>query len=338
MTTILVTGGAGFVGSNFIRYWLSRHTDDMVVNLDALTYAGNLDNLQDVVKDYSDRYLLVKGNITIYDLVYHVMTTYRPSVVINFAAESDNNRSVRNPSAFYTTNVVGTQTLLEAARQVGIERFHHVSTTEVYGDMELDSTECFTEMSPIRPNSPYAASKAGADLVVRAYYKTFGVPITISHAANNYGPYQLPEKVFPKFTVSALLGRKLTLFENSHYRREWMHVHDHCSAIERIVTRGRIGESYDISGLFETDIETIADTILEVVGRDSSYKTYIPDRPGHDKRCVLDITKIKTELGWTPSYTFEQGARQTIEWYRDHRDWWEAALARIESNAAALAA
>ncbi len=331
---LMVTGGAGFIGSNFIRYWLSTHPDDEIVNLDLLTYAGNLANLTDVERDYGARYQFVRGDIGNFDLVHHVLTTLRPSVVVNFAAESHNSRAITNPGLFFQTNVVGTQTLLDAATRAGVQRFHHISTTEVYGDLALDSAERFTEESPLKPRTPYNASKAGADLAVRSYAETFKLPVTVSVCCNNYGPYQLPEKVIPHFTVSGIKREPLTLYRNSSHRREWLHVLDHCRALDLVLTEGRIGETYNIGSGVEADVETIADTVLTHLGLGDSYKTYVPDRPGHDRRYLLDSSKIRNELGWVPQVSFEEGMLDTVHWYQNNPSWWESILSRLEINEA----
>lgn len=327
---LLVTGGAGFIGSNFIRYWLSTHPDDEIVNLDALTYAGNLASLADVEHDYGDRYHFAHGDIGNFDLVYHLLVELGPSTIVNFAAESHNSRAIAHANQFFQTNVVGTQTLLEAATRAGVQRFHHVSTCEVYGDLALDSPDKFTETSPLRPRTPYNASKAGADLAVRAYHETFNLPVTVSVCCNNYGPYQMPEKVVPHFTVSGIKREPLTLYRNSDHRREWLHVLDHCRALEAILERGRIGETYNVGSGFEADIETIANTVLDNLDLDESYKSYVPDRPGHDRRYLLDSSKIADKLGWAPSVQFSDGMRETVAWYRDNQSWWQPLLQRLD--------
>ncbi len=327
-----MTGGAGFIGSNFIRYWLKAHPEDEIINLDLLTYAGNLANLTDIEQDAANRYQFVHGDIGNFDLVLHLLTSERPSTIVNFAAESHNSRAINRPGDFFQTNVVGTQTLLEAARRAEIQRFHHISTCEVFGDLALDSTESFTEESPLRPRTPYNASKAGADLAVRAYAETFNLPVTVSVCCNNYGPYQMPEKVIPHFTVRGMTKQPLTLYRSSNHRREWLHVTDHCRALDLILRDGRIGETYNIGSGFEADVETIADTVLEHLGLDDSYKTYVPDRPGHDRRYLLDSSKIQRELGWTPSVQFKNGMSDTVQWYREHEDWWQPLLSRLEVN------
>lgn len=326
---LLVTGGAGFIGSNFVRYYLENHPDDQIINLDALTYAGYLPGLNDAAGMYPDRYTFVRGNIGNRELVDHLFSQYRPNVVVNFAAESHNSRAVINPGIFFETNVIGTQKLMDASLANGVERFHHVSTCEVYGDMALDSSERFTEHSPYKPRSPYNASKAAADLTVKAYYETFSLPITISNCSNNYGPYQFPEKVIPRFVTSALRKEPLTLYRQSHNKREWLHVKDHCQAIDLILQKGRIGETYNIGSGKEADVEELASRILKQLGLDESYKTYVEDRPGLDRRYLLDSSKIKTELGWTPKIEFEKGLTETIRWYVQNAWWWEPLLERV---------
>jgi dTDP-glucose 4,6-dehydratase len=324
---LLVTGGAGFIGSNFIRYWLSRHSGDEIVNLDLLTYAGDPRSLADVEEAYPSRYRLERGDIGDLDAVGALMARSRPDVVVNFAAESHNSRAVTDPAAFMRTNALGTQMLLEAARRSGVGRFHQISTCEVYGELELDSKEAFHESSPYRARTPYSASKAAADLIVRAYHETFGLPVTISNCCNNYGPWQYPEKVIPVFITRALRDAPLPLYRQSHYLREWVHVEDHCAAIELILERGAVGETYNVGGGDERSIEDVADLVLAACGKPSTLKTYVDARPGHDRRYLLDHTKISRELGWRPRTPFAQGLAATVEWYRDHVSWWEPKLA-----------
>ncbi len=330
MATIFITGGAGFIGSNFVRYWLINHPDDIVINYDALTYAGNLENLTEVEQKYSDRYVFVQGDIRNYELTRYLLLQHRPDWVVNFAAESHNSRAVLHPEIFFQTNVLGTQKILQAALDAGISRFHHISTCEVYGDLPLDSEERFTETSPYRPRTPYNASKAAADMAVRAYFETFELPITISNCSNNYGPYQFPEKLIPYFTLRLLKKQKMPLYKSSRNKREWLHVDDHCKAIDLILRSGEIGETYNIGSGVEADVETIADTLIDIFNLDPSYKTYVEDRPGHDRRYLLDSTKINRELGWTPEIPFEQGFKETVQWYRENTGWWEPLLRRLQ--------
>jgi len=316
---ILVTGGAGFIGSNFTRYWVDHHPGDHAVVLDLLTYAGNRPNLDDV----EDRITFVQGDIADYELAEQVLRNEQIDVIVNFAAESHNSLAVLDPGLFFRTNVVGTQSLLEAARTAGIGRFHHISTCEVYGDLALDSEELFTETSSYRPRTPYNASKAGADHAVRAYHETYGLPVTITNCANNYGAYQFPEKVIPVFVTSALDDTPLQMYASTENRREWIHALDHCAAIDAVLERGRVGETYHVGTGVEKSIEEIADAVLAELGKPSDLKTIIPDRPGHDRRYILDWTKIRRELGWEPQIPFDRGLAETVQWYAQNRDWWE---------------
>jgi dTDP-glucose 4,6-dehydratase len=316
---LLVTGGAGFIGSNFVHYWLERHPDDDLVVYDLLTYAGNRPNLATI----EDRIVFVRGDICDRELVERTLREERIDVVVNFAAESHNSLAVVDPTRFFRTNVLGTQTLLDASRAAGVERFHHVSTCEVYGDLSLDSDEVFTEESPYRPRTPYNASKAGADHAVRAYFETYGLPVTISNCSNNYGAYQFPEKVIPLFTTNALDDEPLPLYASTEHRREWLHVRDHCSAIDLVLRQGRAGETYNVGSGLEASIEEVADLVLELTGRPPSLKTIVPDRPGHDRRYLLDATKIRTELGWEPEHEWREGLAETVAWYAANRSWWE---------------
>ncbi len=320
---LLVTGGAGFIGSNFIRYWLREHAGDEVLNLDLLTYAGDRASLADVEREDGNRYTFIHGDIGDVPLTESILRQRRPDAIVNFAAESHNSRAVLDPAVFMRTNALGTQLLLEAARRTGIPRFHHISTCEVYGDLALDSTSSFCEDSPYRPRTPYNASKAAADLIVRAYYETFGLAVTISNCANNYGPFQHPEKVIPLFATNALDGLPLTLYRQSQNRREWLHVDDHCRAIEAILSRGRIGETYNVGSGDERSVEDVADAVLASLGKPVSLKAYVPDRPGHDRRYLLDHSKVERELGWQPRVVFDEGLRSTIDWYAANRAWWE---------------
>ena len=328
---ILVTGAAGFIGSNFVRFWLERHPDDHVVAYDLLTYAGNRESLADV----DDRIVFVEGDIADAELAERTLRDEEVEVVVNFAAESHNSLAVVDPGRFFRTNVIGTQTLLEAARRCEVGRFHHVSTCEVYGDLPLDSNEVFTEDTPYRPRTPYNASKAGADHAVRAYFETYELPVTITNCSNNYGPFQFPEKVIPLFATNALDDKALPLYASTANQREWLHVLDHCSAIELVLERGRLGETYNVGSGVEKSIEEIADAVLEHTGKPESLKTIVPDRPGHDRRYLLDSTKLREELGWRDQIAWEDGIAQTIAWYADNREWWEPLRDRAPVDEAA---
>ena len=316
---ILVTGGAGFIGSNFVRFWLERHPEDHVVVIDLLTYAGNRASLDDV----DDRIVFVEGDIGDRELAERVLRDEGLDTIVNFAAESHNSLAVVDPGRFFRTNVLGTQTLLEAARTIGVRRFHHISTCEVYGDLPLDTDEEFTEDSPYRPRTPYNASKASADHAVRAYSETYGLPVTITNCSNNYGRYQFPEKVIPLFITNALDDLPLPLYASTENRREWLHVEDHCRAIEVVLERGKEGETYNVGSGLEKSIEQIADAVLELTGKSDELKTIVPDRPGHDRRYLLDSTKLRRDLNWTPKTEFERGLGETVAWYADQRIWWE---------------
>jgi dTDP-glucose 4,6-dehydratase len=317
---LLVTGAAGFIGSNFVRHRLERHPDDDIVAFDLLTYAGNRSNLDDV----QDEIEFVQGDIADGELVERLLREHRVEVVVNFAAESHNSLAVVDPALFARTNVLGTQTLLEAARSAGLERFHHISTCEVYGDLALDSDESFSEESPYRPRTPYNASKAAADHYVRAYHETYGVPVTITNCCNNYGPFQFPEKVIPLFVTNALDDQPLPMYASTQNRREWLHVADHCHAIELVLERGAEGETYNVGSGLEASIEQIADRVLSLLGKPDELKAIVPDRPGHDRRYLLDSSKIGRELGWRAEIGFDEGLAETVSWYAEHRDWWTA--------------
>jgi dTDP-glucose 4,6-dehydratase len=314
---LLVTGAAGFIGSNYMRRRVEQQPGDHVVALDLLTYAGDPRNLEGL------DVRLVEGDIADLELVERVLAEEKIEVVVNFAAESHNSLAVLDPGRFFRTNLLGTQALLEAARRQGVERFHHISTCEVYGDLPLDSDEAFTEQSPYRPRTPYNASKAGADLAVRAYAETFELPVTITNCSNNYGPRQFPEKVIPLFLTNALDDRELPLYASTQNQREWLHVDDHCSAIDLVLHAGREGETYNVGSGVERSIEEIADLVLELTGKPASLKRIVPDRPGHDRRYLLDSSKLRSELGWEPATGFESGLRETVEWYAANRAWWQ---------------
>ena len=333
MIKLLVTGGAGFIGANFIRYWLQHYTSDVVINLDRLTYAGDLSNLIDIAETYyPKRYKFAHGDILDAAFVEDVLKTERPDVIVNFAAESHNSRAILHPRRFFETNVMGTQVLLDAARKYEVQRFHHISTCEVYGELPLDSPDTFSENAPYRPQTPYNASKAAADHLVNAYFHSFGMPITISNCANNYGPYQHPEKLIPLFTTNAIQNLPLTLYRSSHNRREWLHVEDHCRAIAAVIERGKAGETYNVGSGVEKSIEEISDFILDVLDKPQQLKTYVPDRPGHDCRYLLDSRKIDREIGWKPKIPFEEGMRETIQWYIENQEWWQTIQQKSDSE------
>ncbi|HVC13682.1 MAG TPA: dTDP-glucose 4,6-dehydratase [Acidimicrobiales bacterium] len=314
---LLVTGGAGFIGSNFVRYWAAEHPGDRVVAYDALTYAGTRSNLEGMDVGF------VHGDVCDLELATATLGREEIDTVVHFAAESHNSLAVLEPGLFFRTNVLGTQTMLEAARRHGVARFHHISTCEVYGDLALDTDERFSEESPYRPRTPYNASKAGADHAVRAYAETYGLPVTITNCSNNYGPFQFPEKVVPLFTTRALDDQPLPLYESTQNRREWLHVSDHCRAIDAVLDRGRVGETYHVGSGVEASIEQIADAVLGCLGKPASLKEIVPDRPGHDRRYLLDTTKIRNELAWRPLVGFDDGVAETVAWYAANRAWWE---------------
>ncbi len=323
---LLVTGAAGFIGSNFVHFWLEEHPDDHVVAYDLLTYAGNRENLAGT----EDRAPFVQGDIADLELAEQTLREHDIDVVVNFAAESHNSLAVVDPGLFARTNVLGTQLLLEAARRTDVSRFHHVSTCEVYGDLPLDSGEAFTEESPYRPRTPYNASKASADHYVRAYHETYELPISITNCANNYGPFQFPEKVIPLFVTNALDDKPLPMYASTQNRREWLHVRDHCRAIDLVLQSDRIGETYNVGSGVEKSIEEIADVVVELTGKSSDLKQIVPDRPGHDRRYLLDSSKIERELGWKPEIGFDEGLRETVEWYAENRAWWEPLKERLQ--------
>lgn len=320
--TLLVTGGAGFIGSNFIFYWLKHHPEDRVVCLDKLTYAGNLATLAPVMDHPKFRF--VRGDICDRGAVDRLFGEEHPQAVINFAAESHVDRSIQDPGVFLQTNVLGTQVLLDACRTHGGVRFHQVSTDEVYGDLPLDRPDLlFTEKSPLRPSSPYSASKAGADLLALAYCRTYGLPVTVSRCSNNYGPYQFPEKLIPRMIVRALAGKTLPVYGGGENVRDWLHVADHCTALDCILHRGQAGEVYNIGGHCErTNLEMVG-LICRRLDVPPEQVVHVADRKGHDKRYAIDSSKLTQQLGWHPHVSFEAGMEQTINWYLDHRYWWE---------------
>ncbi len=316
---LLITGGAGFIGSNFIHYWTKKYPTDVIVNLDALTYAGNLDNLREV--ENLANYKFVKGDIADEKLVAELFDQEQFDLVVHFAAESHVDRSILEPDIFLKTNIIGTHNLLRAALK-NKTRFHHVSTDEVFGS--LGKTDpAFNEKTAYDPRSPYSASKAAADQMVRAYFHTYGLPITISNCSNNYGPFHFPEKLFPLFITNLLEGKKIPLYGDGLSVRDWLYVKDHCSAIDAIIRNGKIGETYCVGGNSEKSNREATDKILEFLGKGEEMIEYVKDRPGHDHRYAIDATKIKNELGWEPAVTFEEGLKETIEWFRNNESWWK---------------
>ena len=320
--TIIVTGGAGFIGSNYIFYLLEKYPGDRVVCLDKLTYAGNLSTLKGVM--YKPGFRFVKGDICDREAVFRLFEEEHPDVVVNFAAESHVDRSIEDPGVFLQTNVMGTAVLMDASRKYGVSRYHQVSTDEVYGDLPLDRPDLlFTEDTPIHTSSPYSSSKAGADLLVMAYYRTYGLPCTISRCSNNYGPYQFPEKLIPLMIANAVQDKPLPVYGEGKNVRDWLYVEDHCKAIDLIVRKGWPGEVYNIGGHNEMANIDIVKLICSELGKPESLITFVRDRKGHDLRYAIDPAKIHRELGWLPETMFAEGIRKTIRWYLDNRDWWE---------------
>ncbi|WP_288296782.1 dTDP-glucose 4,6-dehydratase [uncultured Pyramidobacter sp.] len=318
---IVVTGGAGFIGANFVYYLLRKYPGDRVVCFDALTYAGNMETLAKAAGD--PRFSFVKGDIADRGQVEALFERYRPDVIVNFAAESHVDRSILDPGLFLRTNVLGTGVLMDACRKYGIARFHQVSTDEVYGDLPLDRPDLFfTERTPLHASSPYSASKASSDLLVLAYCRTFGLPVTISRCSNNYGPYQFPEKLIPLMIANALADKPLPVYGKGENVRDWLYVEDHCAAIDLIVRRGRGGEIYNIGGHNERTNLQVVKTILKELDKPESLIRFVTDRPGHDLRYAIDPAKIHAELGWLPETTFDEGIRRTVRWYLSHKEWW----------------
>ena len=319
---IIVTGGAGFIGSNFIHYLRKTHPEDRIVCVDKLTYAGNLSTLGSVLDAPGFRF--VKADVCDREAMLALFEAEKPDAVVNFAAETHVDRSIEEPEVFLRTNILGTQVLMDACRACGVARFHQVSTDEVYGDLPLDRPDLlFTEDMPIRASSPYAASKASADLLVQAYHRTYGLPATISRCSNNYGPYQFPEKMIPLMLANALADKPLPVYGTGENVRDWLYVEDHCRAIDLILRRGRVGEVYNIGGHNEMRNIDVVRLILEAVGKPESLITFVADRKGHDLRYAIDPTKMHAELGWEPETPFQEGIRRTIAWYLDNRAWWE---------------
>ena len=328
---IIITGGAGFIGSNFVYHMLDNHPDDDIVCYDLLTYAGNLHTLEPAMKN--PHFKFVKGDISDRKAVSSLFETEKPDIIVNFAAESHVDRSIENPGLFISTNVVGTQVLLDACRKYGIKRYHQVSTDEVYGDLPLDRPDLmFTEETPIHTSSPYSASKAGADLLVLAYHRTFGLPVTVSRCSNNYGPYHFPEKLIPLIITRALADESLPVYGTGANIRDWLYVTDHCAAIDLIVHKGREGEIYNIGGHNERTNLQVVEAVLHELDKPESLITYVRDRPGHDRRYAINPEKIEKELGWRPTYVFEEGIRVTVKWYLEHTEWWKTIISGEYQN------
>lgn len=315
---LLVTGGAGFIGSNFVYYMLQNHPDYKIINLDLLNYAGNIHNLDDVIDNQN--HVFVQGNITNKELVRQLVTEHDITHFVNFAAESHVDRSILNPEIFVETNIQGTLNLLNVAKEMNIEKYIQISTDEVYGSLGAEGY--FTEETPLAPNSPYSASKAGADLLVQSYCETYWININITRCSNNYGPYQFPEKLIPLMITNGMDSKDLPIYGDGLNIRDWLHVHDHCRAIDLVLHKGRKGEVYNVGGHNERTNNQIVDIIVDKIGLSRELIKYVNDRLGHDKRYSIDSTKIETELGWKPKYTFETGINETIEWYQNHEEWW----------------
>lgn len=317
---IFVTGGAGFIGSNFVRYWLRQQPQDQLVNFDKLTYAGNRENVREFEK--LDNYSFVQGDIC--DLATVSQAMQGSDMVVHFAAESHVDRSILGPSIFVQTNVIGTQVLLEAAMKQKVKRFHHISTDEVFGSLALESQNKFNEATPYNPRSPYSASKAGSDHLVRAYGETFGLPFTITNCSNNYGEYHFPEKLFPLAITNILEGKKVPVYGDGLNVRDWLYVQDHCSAIEAVLLKGKVGETYAVGGLKDgVNNISVVKMILRLMNQSEDMLEFVKDRAGHDRRYAVDWSKIQTELGWQPSVSLEEGLQKTITWYRQHEAWWK---------------
>ena len=323
--TVLITGGAGFIGSNFLFYYKKHHPEDRIVCVDSLTYAGNLSTLLPLREDPSFRF--VKADICDREAIFSLFKEESPDIVVHFAAESHVDRSINEPERFLATNVLGTQALMDACRACGIRRFHQVSTDEVYGDLPLERPDLlFAEDAPLRPSSPYSASKASADLLALAYHRTYGLPVTISRCSNNYGPYQFPEKLIPLMITNALADRPLPVYGNGKNVRDWLYVEDHCAAIDRILQSGHCGEVYNIGGRCERSNLSMVKAICRELQKPESLITFVPDRKGHDLRYAVDPSKMQRELGWHPETALESGLKKTIHWYLEHRVWWEKIL------------
>lgn len=328
---LLVTGGAGFIGGNFIKYMLKKYPDYKVICYDLLTYAGNLSTLEENI--HNSNFIFIKGDITDSSKVEELFKTHNPDCVVNFAAESHVDRSIENPKIFIETNIIGTQTLMDACKKYNIKRFHQVSTDEVYGSLPIDRSDLlFSEESHIETSSPYSASKAGADLLCLAYVKTFNMPITISRCSNNYGPYHFPEKLIPLVITRALEDKAIPVYGEGANIRDWLYVEDHCSAIDTILHNGKNGEIYNVGGNSEKTNLKVVKTVLSVLGKSENLITFVKDRPGHDLRYAIDASKIKRELGWAPETIFEKGIEKTVNWYINNKNWWESIISGEYKN------
>ena len=329
--TVLVTGGAGFIGGNFIHYMLKKYPDYKIICVDCLTYAGNMSTLKEAMENKN--FVFYKTDICDRQAIYDIFENEKPDIVINFAAESHVDRSIEDPGIFLQTNIMGTQVLMDACRKYGITRYHQVSTDEVYGDLPLDRPDLFfTEETPIHTSSPYSSSKAGADLLVLAYHRTFGLPVTISRCSNNYGPYHFPEKLIPLMIANALNDKPLPVYGEGLNVRDWLYVEDHCKAIDLIIHKGRVGEVYNIGGHNEMKNIDIVKIICKALGKPESLITYVTDRKGHNMRYAIDPTKIHNELGWLPETMFADGIQKTIQWYLDNKEWWETIISGEYQN------
>lgn len=328
---IIVTGGAGFIGGNFVHYMINKYPDYEIICLDKLTYAGNLETLEPVMDKKGFKF--VKGDIADREFIYKLFEDEKPDVVVNFAAESHVDRSITDPGIFLQTNIIGTGVLLDACRIYGIQRYHQVSTDEVYGDLPLDRPDLFfTETTPLHTSSPYSASKASADLLVLAYHRTFKIPVTISRCSNNYGPYHFPEKLIPLMIANCLNDRPLPVYGKGENVRDWLYVEDHCRAIDMIIHDGRVGEVYNIGGHNERTNLQVVETIIDALGKSRDLIQYVTNRPGHDMRYAIDPTKIHDELGWEPTTKFDDGIKKTIEWYLNNKQWWEKIISGEYQN------
>ena len=328
---IVVTGGAGFIGGNFVHYMLNKYKDHKIICVDCLTYAGNMETLESV-KD-NPNFSFYKIDISDRQAVFNMFESEKPDIIVNFAAESHVDRSIENPGLFLNTNIIGTGVLLDACRKYGIKRYHQVSTDEVYGDLPLDRPDLFfTEETSLHTSSPYSASKASADLLVGAYYRTFDIPVTISRCSNNYGPYHFPEKLIPLMIANALNGKDLPVYGTGENVRDWLYVEDHCRAIDLIIHKGRIGEVYNVGGHNERTNLEVVKTIIQELGKSEDLIKYVGDRKGHDMRYAIDPTKIHKELGWLPTTTFDEGIKKTVKWYLDNKAWWENIISGEYAN------